>query len=657
MSDALDRLFSPLAVGPVTLRNRIVSPPHGTGFAQGGLPSERQLAYYEARARGGAALIVVGSLHVHELQFAAPGENLAADPRAVEAYRRIAEAVHRHGALISGQLHFSGRQAGAMGHRRPVLAASPLASPQVREIPKELEPWEIEDLIERFARSAANVRAGEWDGVEVFCSQGYGLNQFLSPSTNHREDEWGGSLENRMRVLLRVVRVVREAVGPGLLVGVRLSLDDMVEGGLGPEEAGLVAQALEASGDVDYVNASAASTRDWPLWIADLGHPQGLFVPLAADLRAQVRLPIAIATRIKDPLHAEAILAEGNVDLIGMNRALIADPDLPRKARAGRLTEIRPCVNANQGCLGRVLAGYPMSCTVNPAVGREAEVGGLAPAAEPRRVAIAGGGPAGLQAAVVAAARGHAVTLFEERDWLGGQLRLAARAASRRELAEVCDWLERELVRLGVELRLGVRADAAALAGFDRVVLATGSTPVRTGFASFRPHVLAVPGCDLPHVLTAWEAVERPERVGERVVVLEDDPHVQATTAAELLAEHGKRVAIVTRNQVVGTSTGPVGAEFLYRRLKRAGIELVPCTWVDAIEPGRVRLFDVYSDEPSTREADAVVLCTGNRVRDELYRELRLAAPSVEPVRIGDCLAPRKLDDAIWDGFEAGRAL
>lgn len=657
MSGALDRLFSPLAVGPVTLRNRIVSPPHGTGFAQGGLPSEQQVAYYEARARGGAALIVVGSLHVHELQFAAPGENLAADPRAVEGYRRIAEAVHRHGALISGQLHFSGRQAGSLGHRRPILAASPLMSPQVREIPKAFEPWEIEGLIERFGRAAANVRAGEWDGVEVFCSQGYGLNQFLSPSTNHRDDEWGGSLENRMRVLLRVVSVVREAVGPGLLVGVRLSLDDMVEGGLGPEEAHLVAQALEASGDVDYVNASAASTRDWPLWIADLGHPQGLFVPLAAGLRERISLPIAIATRIKDPLHAEAILAEGHVDLVGMNRALIADPDLPRKARAGRLAEIRPCVNANQGCLGRVLAGYPMSCTVNPAVGREAEVGGLAPAAAPRRVAIAGGGPAGMQAAVVAAARGHAVTLFEERDVLGGQIRLAARAASRREFGDVCDWLERELVRLGVDLRLGVRADAGALAGFDAVVLATGSTPVRTGFASFRPHVRVVPGSDLPHVLTAWEAIEQPERVGSRVVVLEDDPHVQATTAAELLAEHGRQVTIVTRNQVVGVSTGPVGAEFLYRRLRRAGIELVPCTWLDAIGPGRVRLFDVYSEEASSREADTVVLCTGNEVRDELDRELRAAAAVPEPIRIGDCLAPRRLDDAIWDGFEAGRAL
>ncbi len=664
MGASLDRLFSPLELGPVTLSNRIVSPPHGTGFADGGLPSERQLRYYETRARGGAALIVVGSLHVHEPQWAIPGENLAADPRAVEGYRRIAEAVHAHGTLISGQLHFSGRQLGGGGHRRPVLAASPLASPQVREIPKEMEPWEIEDLIERFAAGAANVRAGEWDGVEVFCSQGYGLNQFLSPSSNHRDDEWGGSLENRMRLLLRVVRVVREEAGPGMLVGIRLSLDDMVEGGLTIEESVLVAGALEDSGDVDYINASAASTKDWPLWIADMSVEQGLFVPLAADLRRAVRLPIAIATRIKDPLHAESILAEGNVDLVGMNRALIADPDLPRKAREGRLDEIRPCINSNQGCLNRLLSGYPMSCTVNPAVGREAEVGargsdvdGFAPADPARRVAVVGGGPAGMQTAVVAAGRGHEVVLFEEQERLGGQIRPAALASARRELAEICDWLERELARLGVELLLGERADAAALASFDAVVVATGSTPDRSGFASFRPHVREVPGHDLPHVLTSWEALRRPDEVGEKVVVFEDDPHVQATTTAELLAEHGRRVTIVTRNQQVGLSIGAVNLEFLYKRLYGAGIEMVDCTWVDEITADGVRCSNVYSEAPSFYEADTVVLCTGNLVRDGVFRELAGATAAPELHRVGDCLAPRKLDDAIWDGFQVGRAL
>ena len=657
MGAGLDRLFSPLDVGPVTLRNRIVSPPHGTGFADNGLPSEQQLRYYEARARGGVALIVVGSLHVHELQWAIPGENLTADPRAVEGYRRIAETVHAHGALISGQLHFSGRQLGGAGHRRPVLAASPLASPQVREIPKEMEPPEIEDLIERFAAGAANVRAGEWDGIEVFCSQGYGLNQFLSPSSNHRDDEWGGTLENRMRLLLRIVRVVRAAAGPEMLVGVRLSLDDMVEGGLTIDDSVLVASALEETGDVDYINASAASTKDWPLWIADMSLEQGLFVPLAADLRTTIDLPIAIATRIKDPLHAEAILAEGNVDLVGMNRALIADPDLPRKAREGRLSEIRPCINSNQGCLNRLLSGYPMSCTVNPAVGREAEVGGFSPAEQRRRVAVVGGGPAGMQTAVVAAARGHAVVLFEERERLGGQIRLAALAAARRELAEICDWLERELGRLGVEVRLAARADASALIEFDVVVVASGSTPDRTGFASFRPHVAAVPGHDLPHVLTSWDALSRPDTVGARVVVFEDDPHVQATTTAELLAEHGREVTIVTRNQQIGISIGAVNLEFLYKRLHRAGIELVDCTWVDEITPDGVRCSNVYSEASSFFEADAVVLCTGNIVRDDVYQELAGATGAPELRRVGDCLAPRKLDDAIWDGFEVGRAI
>ena len=641
----------------MTLRNRIVSPPHGTGYAEGGLPSQRQADYFAARARGGVGLIVMGSLHVYPPQFGAPGENLAEDPRAVPGYRRIADAVHAHGAHIVGQLHFSGRQISGGGIRRPVVAASPLASPQVREIPKQLEHQEIEDLIEHFGLSAANVAAGGFDGVEVFSSQGYGLNQFLSAATNHRDDQWGGSLANRMRLLLAVVARVREALGQGPLLGVRLSMDDLVEGGLSFEEACEVAAALEATGAVDYINASAATTSDWPLWIGDMSIRPGTFVPLAARFRAATSLPVAVATRIKDPLHAEEVLASGAVDLVGMNRALIADPDLPRKARAGRLGEIRPCINANQGCLNRVLTGYAMSCTVNPVAGLEAELGELAPVAVPRRIAVVGGGPAGMQAALVAAARGHRVTLFEEQAELGGQLRLAARATARRELAEVTAWQSRELARVGVEVRLGTRADAAELGArsFDAVVLATGSVPLRTGFAPFRPAVRAIPGCELPHVLDAWQAIEQPERCGPRVLIAEDDPHSQATTAAELLAEHGRAVTLVARNLQAGLSIGAVNAEFLHRRLHAAGVELVTATWPDAIAPSEVTVSDVYTGAQRTLPADTVVLCTGNRVRDELYAPL--AAAGAEVHRAGDCLAPRRLDEAIWEGFHLGRSL
>jgi NADPH-dependent 2,4-dienoyl-CoA reductase/sulfur reductase-like enzyme len=260
-----------------------------------------------------------------------------------------------------------------------------------------------------------------------------------------------------------------------------------------------------------------------------------------------------------------------------------------------------------------------------------------------------------MQTALVATLRGHEVTLFEESGRLGGQIRLAARASARRELAEVCDWLERELARTGVDVRARTRAEAGTLREFDAVVLATGSTPDRSGYASFRPAVHAVPGHDLQHVLTAFEVLEQPERAGERVVVLEDDPHVQGTTVAELLAEAGRRVTIVSRNQQVGLSIGAVSLEFLYKRLFRAGIELVDCTWVDEIRSDGVRCSNVYSGAESFYPAETVVLCTGNIARDELYGELKDSG--VELHRVGDCLAPRKLDNAIWDGFHAGRAL
>jgi 2,4-dienoyl-CoA reductase-like NADH-dependent reductase (Old Yellow Enzyme family)/thioredoxin reductase len=644
--------MSPTRIGSRDVKNRIVSPPHGTYFGVEGMVSEKQLAYYAEKAAGGVGMIVVGSVAAWERSRASGGQNYAFSREATPGHAALAKVVQAHGTLLLAQLWDGGRQGSSQMNRLPLLSASPLPDPRVRQIPKEMEPDEIDEMVTSFARSAALMEEAGWDGVELLAAQGYGLAQFVSPQMNHRRDEWGGSHLGRTRIVCEIVRRIRELVSESFLVGVRINGDDMVAGGTTPEDAVVNARLLEATGCVDYLNVSGASNENFPLWIADMSHEPGLFVDAARLVKRAVSIPVMVATRVKDPLLAESLLETGAVDLVGMNRALIADPRMPEKLRAGRLSMVRPCLSCNQGCIASTASGLPLECTVNPTVGRETSVvrtsvGGI-------RVGIVGGGPAGLQAAVAAAERGARVTLFESREVLGGQLELASRCTSRVELGLLIEHLRRRLVDLGVDVRLGVTASPDDLVDQDEVVLATGSRPLRTGFSTAEPDVLALPGHDLPHVVTAWEVFEALESIGRRVLVAEDEPQGQATTAAEHLADHGRQVTIVTRSTSVGLWSA-VNQDFLYKRLRKAGVELRPHTWITEIGPRAVVGHDAFSGAlVSLGEFDTVVLATGAEVDDTLYQQLR-DDPRVS--RIGDCLAPRMLDDAVWDGYWFGQRL
>jgi mycofactocin system FadH/OYE family oxidoreductase 2 len=649
-------LFSALQVGPITLRNRVFVSAHQPGLAEGGLPGERYIAYQRARARGGAALQITGATAVHPTAgYLAPHMLANLDDRIVYGYRRLAEAVHAEGGRILAQLAHGGALGHTVGGELPLWAPSPVAAELYRQIPHEMAREEIAEVVQAFADAAWRVRSGGLDGVEINAAFGLLIAAFLSPYANHRTDEYGGGLDNRLRFCLEVVEAARRGAGPDLIVGVRIPGDERVIGGLDRDQMREVARRLEATGQVDFLNVIAGTNLDrfervrhWPPTPA----PPGLWVELAAGIKQAVKLPVFTVGRITDPRHAERILAAGQADMVGMTRAHIADPEIVRKAAAGRLNDIRPCVGANV-CIGRLMDGAAIRCLHSPETGREAEWGPLRPAFRPKQVVVVGGGPAGLEAARVAALRGHSVDLYEREAALGGQLRLWANAPAMRELGKIVDWQAGQLQALGVRVHLStdVSAEALAALGAEAVVVATGSQPKR---ASSRWGNVSGPAILSPQAVLAGEAP-----AARRAVVWDEAGGLPALCAAEALAEAGARVEIVTPGFAVGEDVTLTVRMPLYERLLSAGAAFWPNSRVVAVEPGAVRLQNLYSGQ-TTRldEMDLVVDWSGNRADDGLWHALCAAASGALEVRaVGDCVAPRLVENAMAEGAAVAREL
>jgi len=524
------------------------------------------------------------------------------------------------------------------------------------EVPHVLAVAEIRRFVADYAAACRRLKECGFDGCDLAFYDDQLPDQFWDPSVNKRTDTYGGPLENRLRFSLEVLEAVRGAVGRDFVVGARVSGDDALPGGLGADELLEIIVQLDATGLLDYFTVTGGTIQTYRSRgynIPPAYYPPGTFVGLAGRVKAAVAAPVIVTGRIVTPSQAEEVLRGGAADLVGMTRALIADPELPRKARAGRLDDIRVCMGSNEGCIDRLYFGLPIGCVQNPVVGREREWGALAQAEAPKRVVVVGGGPAGMEAARVAALRGHRVTLLERADALGGAILVACRAPGWEAYDGVVRWLAGQLGKLPVEVRLGceARVESVLAERPDVVVVATGAAPRR-------PYL---PGADGPNAVPVADVLAGKVAVGRRCVILDETGYTPGPKAADALSLAGHEVEIVTRQYSLGEDIGTTVRAVLHERLLRQGVTITTLTAPLAIHPGGVRVVNVLTDQEREIAADTVILSSGGVARDALYHALAAHTEAhgsgPELHLIGDAFAPRHLRHAMVDGARTGRAL
>ncbi|MBL7126856.1 MAG: FAD-dependent oxidoreductase [Dehalococcoidales bacterium] len=635
------KLWEPIRIGRMELKNRVVMPPMVTRYAaDDGFVTERTRNYYGARARGGAGLIIVEATYVHRQGWAFPNQIGISDDKFIPKLSELVDKVHQHGAKIAIQLHHGGRQAKeALSGLQPV-APSPLPMAG-GEMPREMTVEEIAETVAYFAEAAIRAQKAGFDGVELHAAHGYLIDQFLSPTSNKRDDEYGGDLHRRARFFLEIIAAVKEAVGEDYPVWCRMdgkeygvegiTLEDARQTARLAQDAGLAAIHVSSWGPTTPVN------RTTPTFVP------AVIEELAEGIKKAVSIPVIAVGRIT-PEDGERMLKEGKADLIAIGKAMLADSEWSNKVASGKTEDITPCIICN-GCRDdlRTPKVVGIRCSVNAALGREKE-SEIVPAAKPRKVLVVGGGPAGMEAARVAALRGHQVTLWEKESRLGGQLIQAAIAPHKDRIAPLYKYLETQLQKLGVKIQPGKEATAAAVAEFnpEAVVVATG----------VKPFVPDISGLDKVKVVQAGDVLEGKVKVGQKVAIIGGE--LVGCETAEFLADRGRQVTVMRRGAEMATSIGPSNRDFFLSRLLDKGVTLLREVRYDGVSPEGV-IITTKDGEKRTIEADTVVLAAGFVSDAALYKAIKDRVSEV--YCIGDCVEPRTIRDAISEGFRTGQKI
>jgi dimethylglycine catabolism A len=641
-------LYAPLKLRGKVLRNRIVSTPHATGWGHDGVLDPREVDYHIRKAAGGVGLVMTfGSASVDPTTAASYGSVSLWDERNEAELRRMADGIHRHGALCMSQLTHMGRRGTSTMTGIPLRAPSDLPEGVHLEVPVPLDVSELPEIVQRFAEAAVTLERCGWDGCEVTSVGGHLIEQFFDPGINTRTDEYGGSLENRTRFGREVLEAVRAAVSDDFIVGFRMTVDQCMPGGLDTDDLIEIARSLTSTGAIDLLSltgGTGATRLSTAYAVPGDQLPEGVFNERARRFREALGIPVVVAGRNVEPAMADAAVADG-IDLVAMTRAIIADPDLPAKAQAGR--NPRPCIGINEGCIGRLYTARPMWCSVNPGI-RDPELAELSSTDSPGTVVVVGGGVAGLEAARGAALRGHRVVLYERRPGLGGRARLAGLRRGRERWALYIDWLRAEAEGAGADLRTGVDATAQDVLADapDAVILATGSRLRSTA---------AIPG-PVPVVDVDVLLEHGPPEVRTRsALVLDDEGGFLAPSAAERLVAEGFSIEIATTHPVVGAEIDPTQQPFVFQGLELAGVVMTPHLGGVASDGDGVILRNIYTERDERRDGVGLVVVAGHRQGVvELRNQLRALEPELRVVVVGDALSPRTLLDAVSEGARAG---
>lgn len=633
-------MFSPIQIGTVTVPNRFVVPPMGNNFANtDGSLSDRSRDYYAARAKGGFGLITIESTVVYQEAKGGPRKPCLFSDDTVESFRQVADACHAYGAKVSIQLQHAGPEGNSALTGYPLKAASAVPAAQGREIPEAVSNEEIYRIIECYGDAARRAQQAGIDMVEVHCAHGYLVSTFISQRTNHRTDEFGGCFENRMRLPRLIIENIRRKTGGNLPILCRINASDEVEGGQSVQDAAAVAAYLEQECGVDAIHVTrAVHLHDEFMWAPGVTHG-GFNADLVSEIKRAVSVPVIAVGRFTEPQYAELLVKQGRADLIAFGRQSIADPELPNKARNGQLEELCPCIGCLLGCVPNMFAGKPITCAVNPCVGREAD---LKPAAQHKQVVVIGGGPGGLYAAWACAVRGHRVTLLEKDSELGGNFRVASFPTGKGQLSEPIRAMIVRAQKAGVFIRTSTEADEELLRALqpDAIILATGSTPL----------ILPIPGLQDCGFVTAQDMLVGKAAVGKRVLVVGGG--MVGCEAAEYLAERGHEVGIIEMKDIIAADVMPENRRVMFDTFERHHVTLRAGAKVGHFYPDGVDYTLADGTVGSMRGYDNVVLAMGSRSNAALKETAERIAPQV--LVIGEAAkAPGNAVHATGDALDA----